>query len=91
MDKKIAIILKIMKVTDVPVVNLKDDLFLIGLYKFNLELRGDYVSLQIGSQYHRFADYIKENRNFIRNKLTILSLKNDEIPIVEVVNRLIHK
>ena len=80
-----------MKVTDVPVVNLKDDLFLIGLYKFNLELKGDFVSLQIGSQYHRFADYIKENRDFIKNKLTILSLKNEEIPIVEVVNRLIHK
>ena len=45
MDKKIAIILKIMKIDDVPVVNLKDDLFLIGLYKFNLELKGDYVFL----------------------------------------------
>ena len=67
MDKKIAIILKIMKVNDVPVVNLKDDLFLIGLYKFNLELKGDFVSLQVGSQYHRFADYIKENRDFIKN------------------------
>ena len=44
-DKKIEIILKILKITDVPVVNLKDELYLIGLYKFNLELKGDFVSL----------------------------------------------
>ena len=91
MDKKIAIILKIMKITDVPVINLKDDLFLIGLYKFNLEIKGDFVSLQVGSTNQRIADYIKDNREFFKNKLAILSLKNQNVPIIEVVNRLIHK
>lgn len=44
LDSKISNILRIMK-SDVPVVHLKDNLYLVGLYKFNLTLKGDYVQI----------------------------------------------
>jgi hypothetical protein len=42
-DKKIDSILRIMKIQDLPILNLKDKLYLVGLYKFNLALKGDFV------------------------------------------------
>ena len=90
LDKKIAKITKLLKMKDIPIVNLHQNLYFVGLYKVVIELKSEYVMVKIGSQkYERFADYLKENRQRFLRCLTLLSLKNDLMSVLEIVNQLI--
>ena len=91
-DKKIAFIMKHRKIKDIPIVHLKEDLYFVGLYKVHLKLMGDYLCIQVGTkQWERFAEYIKAQREKITQRLTLFSIKNEDIPIVEVVNRIVSR
>ena len=88
-DKKISIILKLLKIKTIPVLNLKDSLFFVGIYKVTILMKGDFLMVRVGNrQFERFADYIKQNRTKFEQQLVLLSLKNDNIDLVEVVNRI---
>ena len=89
-DKKIKTILKLLKINDVPIVHLKDNLYFIGIYKMIVEMQGDFLMIKVGNKkYERFADYLKTNRERFVKFLTLLSLKNEQMEIVAVVNSLI--
>ena len=45
--------------------------------------------IKIGKKNERFADFVKQSRQRMVRCLTLLSIKNDHMPLVEVVNRLI--
>lgn len=67
MDRKISLILKILKINDIPIFHLSDKLYFVGLYKLNLELKGDFLLVRLGiNQWERLADYIKENREIFK-------------------------
>ena len=89
-DKKIKTILKLLKINDVPIVHLKDNLYFIGIYKMIVEMQGDFLMIKVGNKkYERFADYLKTNQERFVKFLTLLSLKNEQMEIVAVVNSLI--
>lgn len=89
-DKKINVILKLLKIKNFPVLNLKDNLFFVGLYKVVLEMKGDFLMVKVGNkQFERFADYIKQNRLKFEQQLVLLSIKNNNVDLVEVVNRIV--
>ena len=72
-----------------PIVVLKDNLYFIGLYKMNVKMHADYLMVQIGqNKWERFSEYLRANRENFTKFLTLLSLKNDDEPIVIIVNKL---
>ena len=42
-DKKINMIIKLLKINDIPIYHLKDRLYFIGLYKLQMTLKGDFL------------------------------------------------
>ena len=79
-----------MKIDDIPIVGLKHQLYFMGLYKVHIELKGDFLTVKVGqSSYERLPEYLKQNRTYFKRCLTLLHLKNDELNLVEVVNKLI--
>ena len=90
MDKKIAKILKLLKIKEIPVVPLSRNLFFVGLYKVTIEMRGDYLVVQVGAfKWDRFSEYLKQNKDYFCQCLTLFSIKNENISISEVVNKLV--
>lgn len=57
--RKIARILKIINIHDVPVVAVDDNVIFVGLYKLEAQIRGDFLQLKTGPEkWERFSDYI---------------------------------
>lgn len=61
MDSKLAKILKLLKIDDIPIMPIDSDTYLIGIEKLTLKLRDDYLIIE-GSKTERFAVFLKENR-----------------------------
>lgn len=81
-EVKLARILKILGIKDVPVVALTPTLFFIGVFKVELKLLGDYVVVRTSStKWERLSDYIKQNREMFVKALTLLSMHNDNMSI----------
>ena len=81
-----ATILKLLKIRDIPIFHMTGKLYFIGVYKLNLDIKGDFLVVQVGKdKFERFADYIKNNRDKFKNKITLISLKNDSLTLKEVV------
>lgn len=90
LDRKISKIMKLMKINDVPIVQLKKELYFIGIYKLNVTIKGDYLMVQIRSdKWVRFSEYIKDNREYFVKCLTLLSIKNNNMDLITLVNKLI--
>jgi|TARA_B110000285_G_C15000855_1_gene551359 hypothetical protein len=90
LDKKLNVICKLLKIKTIPIIHLKESLFFVGIYKVIIEMKGDFLMVKVGSkQFERFADYLKQNKVKFEQQLILLSLKNDNIDLVEVVNNLI--
>ena len=49
LDKKIFKITKLLKMQDIPIVNLHQNLYFVGLYKVVVELKTDYVMVKVGA------------------------------------------
>jgi hypothetical protein len=41
------------------------------------------------TKWERFSDYLRQNKEMFKRCLTLLSLKNENMPLIEVINRLI--
>ena len=82
LDKKIDKILKMLKIKDVPVICLRDGLYLIGTKKLQLVQKGDFLNVEVTpGKFERFTSYIRKNREKIKEELTILSLKNNKLKL----------
>jgi hypothetical protein len=91
-DKKIAKILKLLRVKDVPVMYLNSNLYLIGIYKLTVRFRGDFLVVQVkSSKWVRFSNYIKDNRDYFVKCLTMISLHNEKMDLVTLVDKLVHQ
>lgn len=89
-DRKIGKIMKLMKVNDVPIVAIRDNLYFIGLYKVLVEMQADYLMVKVNeNKFDRFSEYIKDNREYITNMLALLSIKNQNASIVEITNSIL--
>ena len=45
----------------IPIIHIKDSLYLVGPNRCNCELRKDSVMIRIGAVYKRFEDYVPQN------------------------------
>jgi len=88
LDKKVAKILKLLKINDIPIVPMEEGAYFIGIEKLTLRLRDDYLIIA-GSKSERLAVFLKENRSKLKDKLTLISLQLGGIGINEIFNVLI--
>ncbi len=88
LDCKLAKILKLLKIDDIPIVSIQEQTYFIGIEKLTLTLRDDYLII-VGSKQERLAVFLKENRSKLKDKLTLISLKMGGIGVKEIVKILI--
>ena len=88
MDSKLAKILKLLKIDDIPIMPIEEGTYFIGIEKLTLKLRDDYLII-VGSKSERLAVFLKENRSKLKDKLTLISLQMGGIGINEIVKVLI--
>jgi hypothetical protein len=82
--------MKLLKINDIPVVFLRDGLYYIGVYKVQVEMQCDYLMVKVSeTKFDRFSDFLKANRDHFTKFLTLLSLKNNNSNIVDIVNKLV--
>jgi hypothetical protein len=73
LDLKLAKILKLLKINDIPIIPMDEGVYFVGIEKLTLKLRDDYLIIA-GSKSERLAVFLKENRFKLKDKLTLISL-----------------
>lgn len=74
-QKKIARILKIINIHDIPLIAITDELYFIGLYKLEAVIRGDFLQVKTGiNKWERFSEFVQKNREMFIKCLTLLSI-----------------
>lgn len=87
-DRKIDKVLKLTKSKQVPVVHLRSKVYMVALNKLTFNIKGDYLVVEVGKdRWERFATYITENNTYFMDRLTLLSISNNDMSIQEIVNR----
>lgn len=62
-DKKVEKILKMLKIKDIPIISIREGLYLIGTKKLQLIQKGDFLQVEVSpGKFERFSAYIKKNR-----------------------------
>ena len=55
-------------------------------------MKGDFLLVKLGpNNFERFADYIKENRENFKTQLALISIKNNFLPILLVIDKIVRK
>jgi|APSaa5957512535_1039671.scaffolds.fasta_scaffold34953_1 hypothetical protein len=49
-DKKLNVIVKLLKIKTIPIINLKENLFFVGIYKVLVEMKGDFLMVKVGNR-----------------------------------------
>jgi len=75
---------------DIPFFPIQENLYFIGIHKLIVKVKGDFLVVELGKgKYERLANYLKMNKQVFKDKLTVLSLKNERSPIGDIVNNLV--
>ena len=67
-DQEVKRMIEEMNVT-IPIIWIKQNLFLVGNKSINLEKKGEYVTGQIGGGYEKFDQYIQKNHKKLEKDL----------------------
>jgi len=62
----------------IPIIHIKDKLYLIGPNRLNCEIRAGVVMVLVGGGYQRFEDYVPKNQRFFQKKLVTHMLNSNE-------------
>ena len=69
----------------IPVCNVRGPYYLVGLSQLNFAIKGDYLLVEVDGRWERFASYLIQNKERIRNQLAVVALSR-EISIQECIN-----
>lgn len=62
----------------IPIIWIKQNLFLVGNKSINLEKKGEYVTGQIGGGYEKFDEYIQKNHKKLEKDLVVKMIQSRE-------------
>lgn len=62
----------------IPIIWIKQNLFLVGNKTMNLEKKGEYVIGQIGGGYEKFDEYIQKNHKKLERDLVVKMIQSQE-------------
>jgi hypothetical protein len=72
----------------IPIINIKDNKYLIGVNKKSCELKGNKVLIRVGGGYESLQDYVLKNQKHFERSLIINMVKSEE-SLEYVCNQLI--
>lgn len=69
----------------IPVCNVRGPYYLVGLSQLNFAIKVYYLLVEVDGRWERFASYLIQNKERIRNQLAVVALSR-EISIQECIN-----
>ena len=77
MDEIIALTIYNQHIT-LPIMHIKDNLFLVGPNRYNCELKAGHAMIKIGGGYQRFDEYVPRFQRQYQKKLVSLMITNNQ-------------
>ena len=62
----------------IPILHIKDKLYLIGSSRISCEIKRDIVMLRIGGGYEKFVEYVPRNQKFFERSLVVYMIKSGQ-------------
>ena len=69
--------IKQLKIT-IPILFIKDKLYLIGSSRINVDLKKDNLMLRVGGGFEKFNDYVPKNHRYFERSLVVHMIKSGE-------------
>ena len=76
-DSEVKRMVEEMNIT-IPIIWIKQNLFLVGNKSINLEKKGEYVTGKIGGGFEKFDEYIQKNHKKLEKDLVIKMIQSKE-------------
>lgn len=77
MDMSIDILVKELGVT-IPILHIKDKLYLVGPKRMTMDIKRDELMLRVGGGFERFTEYIPANHKYFERCLVVHMIKSQE-------------
>ena len=77
MDLAIANLIEELNIT-LPILHIKDKLYLIGPSRMTCEMKRDFVMLRVGGGYEKFVEHLPRNHRFYERTLVVHMIKSGE-------------
>lgn len=88
MDEMIDFFIKSHEIT-IPILWIKDSLYLIGSSRLNVQLKNDQLILKVGGGYEKFDEYIPKHLLYFQRMLVVYMIKSGE-SLEWVIDALLH-
>ena len=69
--------IKQLKIT-IPILFIKDKLYLIGSSRINVDLKKDNLMLRVGGGFEKFNEYVPKNHRYFERSLVVHMIKSGE-------------
>jgi hypothetical protein len=66
-----------LKIT-IPILFIKDKLYLIGSSRINVDLKKDNLMLRVGGGFEKFNEYVPKNHRYFERSLVVHMIKSGE-------------
>jgi len=77
MDQAIAALIQDLNIT-LPILHIKDNLYLVGPVRMSCEMKRDFVMLRVGGGYEKFVEHVPKNHRFYERTLVVHMIKSGE-------------
>lgn len=62
----------------IPILHIKNKLYLIGTNRITAEIKRDIVMLRVGGGYEKFVEYVPRNQRYFQRALVVYMIKSGE-------------
>ena len=62
----------------IPILFIKDKLYLIGSVRINVDMKTDNLMLRVGGGFEKFIDYVPKNHRYFERSLVVHMIKSGE-------------
>jgi hypothetical protein len=76
-DQTIFLLIKQLRIT-IPILFIKDKLYLIGSVRINVDMKTDNLMLRVGGGFEKFIDYVPKNHRYFERSLVVHMIKSGE-------------
>jgi hypothetical protein len=70
-------LIKQLRIT-IPILFIKDKLYLIGSVRINVDMKTDNLMLRVGGGFEKFIDYVPKNHRYFERSLVVHMIKSGE-------------
>jgi len=70
-------LIKQLRIT-IPILFIKEKLYLIGSVRINVDMKTDNLMLRVGGGFEKFIDYVPKNHRYFERSLVVHMIKSGE-------------